>query len=87
LVRAICGEAWGVTGTVEQLAETPAALAQAVFERVVTPAGRGLTTVTAKAAVRVLPAARLGSVNVQVELPTGEVHRQAGSLLAGSKVV
>jgi hypothetical protein len=87
LVKAIRGAALGVTDTVEQILETPVADAQAVLAIVVTPAGRGLTTATAKGAVRLLPAARVGRVKLQAEPAAGELQLQAGSLFVGSKVV
>src|SRR5436305_4273018 len=81
------GAALGVTVTVEQVIETPLAEAQAVLAICMTPAGSGLSTVTAKGAVRLAPAARVGRFNEQFEMAAGELHVQAGSLLAGSKVV
>ena len=62
-------------------------VAQAVLERFEVPAGRGLSTVTAKLAVREIPAARLGRDKVQFEPAAGEVQTQAGSLFVGSKTV
>lgn len=75
------------TVVVSQLWRVPAA-AQAVFWTLVTPAGRGLSTATAKdRESEASPPARVPRVRVQVDPAVGAVHDHPGELAAAEKVV